>query len=629
MLLGACARRLPVPITASQLAERSNGPALSAYLGQRDASAAVCDLETGGPHLATLDADVRRALMDGLRDGRIAPGLWSECAGRLVRSGDAASGALLLDAAARSYGEVIVDPRIESDPVVQGQLAALHALLQGTSGAVRPHAEAMTALIAELRRAMGNVRLGPVAERYATQLIAGDELSHGMRDGRPIDIAVLDQLSQAREDSTLQRYALRLPDSVLRSEARRRVIRLRIAQSRLPAVRDNAGAVEETLMRLGINAVSLAEHRPVQGTIDARVRTGRSIVVRQDVEHQTATLIGTVDDESSLSVLPQLSLRGALHLDLEGIDEPVTLCDSPEALDPAPCVSPGEVTLDSRLARLEPDGTIRFVDHLSAREALSLGATGDSVVIPVNVDGRPVAALEWGLRFETPNDLVFPGAGTGANGPALQVRVEPLASSRLSFTVSRGDRQYVAVVERDHATTFHVISQGSDGQRGMDGSRGRDGLSGTAGSAAICPTFAATDGKRGDDGSAGEDGGAGESGGDGGNVSVDVVTHGAAADSLVALVRRTILSRGGSGGAGGSGGSGGRGGAGGLGGAGATCVDMAGNTTFLSFGSSGLSGADGRSGFNGMSGSNGRDGHVTISAHIASPPLPRKTPPGR
>jgi hypothetical protein len=50
VLLAACARPV-LPITASQLAERSTGGTLLAYLGQRDASVAVCDLNARGPHL--------------------------------------------------------------------------------------------------------------------------------------------------------------------------------------------------------------------------------------------------------------------------------------------------------------------------------------------------------------------------------------------------------------------------------------------------------------------------------------------------------------------------------------------------------------------------------------------------
>jgi hypothetical protein len=610
LAIAACAR-MPRPVTATQLAERSTGRTLSTYLGQRDASAAVCDLNARGPHLAVVDADVRQGLMDGLRSGRIDPALWRQCAARLIRSTDAESGAVLLDAVARSYRETILNTRIERDQVTRQQLSALQTVLVDEAVDVRPHPRAAADLLQALRAAQQKKRLGPIAQQYATAMIADVETSEGLRGGRPVDIAELDELLRARDDSALRRYASRLPDSSLRSEARHRVIRLRIEESPREAVHANAAAIEERLMRLGVNPIAIAEHAVLRGTLDESL-LARRVVVRQDLDRQTAILVGAVDDEDSVSVLPQVILKGALHLDLDGVDGAVTLCDSPEALDPDPCVPASAVTLDSRLAYLERDGTLRFVDHLTSREALTVAASGDRLVVPVMVSGQRVATIEWELRFETPNELVFGGGGLGSPGPDLRLRLEVLTGGRLSYVVSRGSRQYIAIVERNHAKDFDVISRGGAGERGRDGSSGHDGQSGLPGTSASCPSFAAGNGARGDDGGAGGDGEAGGSGGNGGDVVVDIAARGAAADELVALLRRTVTSRGGAGGPGGSGGKGGRGGAGGSGGAGTTCVDTDGKTTFLPAGQQGFSGTDGRSGFDGLSGSAGRDGRVTV-----------------
>ena len=602
--------RQALPITASQLAERSNGRVLLTYLGQRDASAAVCDLNARGPHLAAIDATVGGELMEGLREGRLAPALWSQCVGQLVRSADPIGAASLLDAVAYSYGQVVIDTRVENDAALHEQLAALQALLIDDSNDAWRRSDSAHKLLTGLNDVGARHRLGPLAQRSAAAVIADLELTNGVRNGARVDIAILDELFRTRDDSTLQQYALRLPDSSLRTEARRRVIRLRVEQSPLAAVRDNAAAVEDTLMRYGVNPVSVTMHPVRDGAVDTSLST-RRVVVRQDLAHQTTTLVGTVDDQPDLSVLPQLSLRGALRIELEGIDGLVTLCDPPEALNPLPCVSESAVSLDSKIAYLERDGTIRFVDHLSTRDALAL-ARGDGVVVPIAVGGKQLATLDLGLRFETPKDLVLTGGGLAANGPDLRVRVEPLAAGRLSYTVARGKREYVAVVEGDHATDFHVITQGTDGTRGRDGAAGQAGMTGTAGMGAICPSSPAGSGGRGGDGGPGEDGGAGGDGGSGGNVTVAVVTLGTPTNDMQSLLRKTVLSQGGAGGSGGTGGSGGRGGDGGPGGAGTTCVDTNGNTTFLSAGSAGFSGSDGRSGFNGIPGSSGRAGRVTI-----------------
>jgi hypothetical protein len=264
------------------------------------------------------------------------------------------------------------------------------------------------------------------------------------------------------------------------------------------------------------------------------------------------------------------------------------------------------------MAYLEGDGSIRFAERITAGESFRLAAQQERFVVPVVVYGQQLTALDWALRFVTPNELVLAGESSGRNGPDLHVRLDVLAAHRLSYTVSDGSRQYIAIVERPYWRDFDVLSQGAGGASGTNGSNGRDGFSGLPGTNASCPSSAGTSGGRGEDGSAGEDGGPGGNGGNGGNVLVEIHAAGEQADELLSLVRWTVASRGGHGGAGGTGGTGGRGGSGGSGGMSATCFDAEGHTTFLSGGSQGLSGNDGRSGMQGMSGFSGRDGVVTV-----------------
>lgn len=560
-LLGACAQHAPRPILATDVAEGRRGASLSAYLGQPDANATVCDLNARGPHVAAVSAKVRDDLVEGLSKGRIAPPLWRQCMDAISRSADGETNAALFDV---------------------------------------------------VRAALAKHRLDSVASRYAAAYVADMEPVRGVRNGHPVTVATLDELLRSEDDSTLAQYANRLPDSSLRVEARRRVIRLRIAASPYAQVRENAAAVEQMLMNTGMNGVDMDAHPLVRGWIDDGFRTARVVLVRQDVERQTSTLVGAFDDDGVVSVLPELSLRGAMHLELQGIERPITLCARPQALDPSPCVLATEVRLGNPMAYLEADGTIRFVERIAAGEAFRLAAQQARFVVPVIVHGQQLAALDWGLRFVTPNDFVLAGVGSGGSGPDLQIRLDVLAANRLSYTVGRGSRPYLAIVERDRWRDFDVVSLGADGSSGLDGSNGRDGFSGLSGTNASCPSFAARDGGRGEDGAAGEDGGPGGNGGDGGSVLVEIHATGAQATELLPLVQSTIASRGGRGGAGGAGGRGGRGGSGGSGGLGTTCFDVDGHTTFLPAGSTGLSGNEGRSGTTGISGSNGRDGRVTV-----------------
>jgi hypothetical protein len=334
------------------------------------------------------------------------------------------------------------------------------------------------------------------------------------------------------------------------------------------------------------------------------------------VWHQKTALLGYADEgvgeKGSISVFPQFELRGKLLVKLDGIDEPVTVCAPAELLDPSPCVSASDVSVDSRVASVGGDGILRFVDQLAPSDAAALAEGGRRVHVPIVVGDRTLTSLDWDLRFEAPKDLAFNGGSSGVNGADLRVRVTSLETGRLVYDVDGNRRSYQAIVERTDGERFHVISRGAEGQRGSDGSSGRDGSSGSMGMSATCPSSAGGDGGRGEDGTAGEDGGSGGAGGNGGSIVIDVVRRGAASDSIPALVRRTVLSEGGAGGAGGSGGRGGRGGQGGTGGMGTTCTDGDGHVSNLPGGSRGLDGLDGRSGFSGMSGAQGSAGRVTI-----------------
>src|ERR1700690_4598407 len=79
LCLAGCATAYPRPMTVQDLARLDTGEALVAYLRQPDASPAVCDPRTAGPHITPLDGGAMSVLVDGLIDGRIDPGLWGRC----------------------------------------------------------------------------------------------------------------------------------------------------------------------------------------------------------------------------------------------------------------------------------------------------------------------------------------------------------------------------------------------------------------------------------------------------------------------------------------------------------------------------------------------------------------------
>src|SRR5262245_4686802 len=319
LIVGACVRS-SLPITATQLAQSRDRSALVAYLGQRDASPTVCDLASDGPHVQALDANVRDELMAALRDSRLAPSLWSNCVGRLIRSADLESARSIYDAVARDYVEMLVGGSVDRDTLAAERLSVMHLLLLSRRGDVAPHTETMGNRLDVLRDRVVRGRLGPVATRYAKEMIADVEIERGTREGRPVDEAVLDELLRARDESTLWQYERRLPDARLRQQAKRRIIRLHIQASRFAEVRQNAVAIEETMMLSGLNAADLREHRPVRGWIDSSTLAMRGVLVRQDLLHRTSALLGYADgvgEKGSISVFPQLQLRTMLRVLLD------------------------------------------------------------------------------------------------------------------------------------------------------------------------------------------------------------------------------------------------------------------------------------------------------------------------
>ena len=612
-LLGiGCKEEFPLPMTAAQFSHYDSGPALMAYLGQRDASPAPCDLGSQGPHLTLITDDTFTALSSGLSDGAVPPKTWRRCVESLARGLKKPDAMKLMDMMGRTYRMLLRNKDLETDPARQRQLATLHEMFIERPAGLGAHRALMDEWVAQLESALAAGRLGPIATKYGEDLLATVELETGSWHGRPVTVATLDGLLAKKSEALLRRFGDRLPDEGMRKQALRRVIRLHIAASEFPEVRDNGATVEEIVMKLGRYPISPIRFPPVGGRLDGARVPIRGVLVRQDVAAQTATLFGYSGDRPGVSVLPELSLRGAVKFDLKGISHPVTLCGPPRDLDPTPCVDAAQVKLGNPMAWLDTDGAFHFTDQVAERDAVELCQGGANFLLPVELGGRTVLTLRWGLWFERPKqNLVFSGEGPGTNGPNLGVTVDNRDPARLVYTVSRHGRPFQAVVEMGDAEGFKVLSVGAQGFAGEGGSPGYDGQAGYDGQSASCPSTSGGSGSPGSNGTGGGPGGPGGPGGNGGDINVQLACAGRACDGVLRLLGETVQSEAGAGGFPGPGGRGGIGGSGGRGGSGTTCYGD--NSSYsLPGGVDGPPGVDGYNGTDGPPGMPGRRGRVAF-----------------
>jgi hypothetical protein len=584
-VLAACGTKFALPMTADQAVQYNSGPALVAYLGQPDASAGICDLEsTSTAHLHGVTADERRALVDGFKDGAISPTVWKKCVKTLERELPPEDRATLVDALLGAYGSLL-DKDLETNPARVERMSTLHKLYLDRGVGVEAHPVAVAALLAEAKERIAKGKLGPIGTRFATELIETAELEHGSWRGRTIDGALLDELAAAGNEITLKRFSERLPSAELRDEARRRIVRIHVALSPFPEVQHGGPELETKILAEGHNAISIAEHPVTRAYFDEHHVVRRDVIVRQHVWQQNATLVGR-DANQKVSVVPELPLRGALMVEVAGISRPITVCADGKELDPSPCVDVKDIAVEGKLVKLDARAVVHVVDNVWLADLLPI-ADRETFQIPVDVAGKPVASLAWYLRFERPENLVFSG-GAGGTGPDLTVRVGDMRGSRTRFDVNYDGRDFLAIVEQPDLAAFRAGSQGGGGSSGSDGT---DGSSGSSGSEC-------GNGGNGGDGTNGGDGG---DGGDGGNVTVQFACSYGACDALSTSLHAAIVSWGGSGGSGGSGRSP------------TTHTDGDNNTVVDDPGcSAGSSGSSGSSGMSGSDGRNGAPGRVTF-----------------
>ena len=635
---------LPLPYTADQLAANNSGFALMHYLGQTDAGVTVCDIETQGPHVRLTKPKDAKALAAGL--ARVAPDRWRSCVDKLLPSLPPPVAEELMAELSGQYRKLLVDKHLDQDAALQARLGALHSLYVNRPDQVPVRKDKMESRMADLRSALTKKRLGPLASQYGEDLLSTVSLEHGTWKGAPVTTATLDGLHQQKDQEALRRIATRLPDAAMRTEALRRLLRLKIAQSPYEEVRADAQGVEERVLRQGSNQVSLSEHQPVRAYVDGTKVPSRQVVMRQQVLQQQVTVLGSAVERGSVSVLPELDLRGALQVDVSGVSRPLTLCAPEKEHNVDPCLPHTAIDIRNPIIYHASGNIFRFVEHLAARDTLTFIGLGHRFPIPLSVSGLAMTGFDWGLRFERPADLVFSGSDGGGAGPNLGITVDHRDATRLVFNTNNAGQEFLSIVEREDAPSYSVVSRGGVGSTGSQGVSGQDGQPGEPGQPAQCPSSSrhyqgqdrpATPGTPGGPGGDGGPGGLGGPGGPGGNIEVRVSCGERPCDAVSTLLQSIVRSSGGAGGAGGGGGFGGSGGPGGIGGAAAICTkrervrrevapdpskgetrprvvwETVESNYTLPAGANGLQGASGARGPSGPDGPPGPDGTVHIA----------------
>jgi hypothetical protein len=609
LLAGACAH-YEYPYARAQLAVDSRAHAADAlvhYLRQPNADPHACDPRQR-PAVAQVDPDVVEAVAEGLGDGRIRGEVAETCLSLALAALPPAE----LAPALASLSRVCL--KVARLPGGAAPLAVLERLLV-LSKPASDHPEALAELARDLANELGHGALPPATQASAQRMVAAYELSQGRWQGQPV---TPERIAAERDEGSLAMFAARLPGAPLRRRAQQELVRRRALASAFAEVREHADEVVARVLASGRNATALSA-TVRRAWFEPRAWQG-SLVVRQHPLEGTATLLARA--RAGVDVAPRLPLRGFLWLEVEGVSQPLTVCQPASALAVDPCLAPEALGVRSPHLRLQDDGDLVLAERTSILETLPWLEREAALRLDVEVGGTH-ARTSLAVAFEGPEPLLFAGGGRGGRGPDVAATVEERAG-HLVVRVRADGRDVTAVLAEADVPRFSVVTRGAAGSAGSDGFRGSDGSRGSSGMSGSC-YGSGTSGETGGRGGRGHDGGAGGPGGAGGDVVVRVSCDATACARVEALARALFHSEGGPGGSGGRGGAGGRGGEGGSGGASTSCSETKSNydytthrtsytttTRSVSAGMSGMRGSDGAKGNDGLGGRPGSPGHVRI-----------------
>ncbi len=603
--------------------ERHSGAHLVVDLRRDPDNVDLCEPNAARSRVGILDREDLEDLMYGLRKQSVELTTWVRCVRPLLTGLPPERAADLLDLMGEEYRSLIRDGRLGENPVLKARFGELHLAFLERPNSAQPHATVMTALLDDLRQALKLKRIGEFAIPWAQELLSTqEEMEQGRWQGVAVTAATLEGFATGADETLLRRLARRLPDPALREQARRVLVRRHLQQSPFPELIGEEGA-ELMLLQTGHYPVPLSRFPPVEVRVDRERFPMRSFRVHQQVSPYLATLTA-YNKEAELPALPEVPLRGKIHIRLTGLARPVSFCGPPRAddidLDATPCVSAVEFTTGQQHVRINRDGVLLFTAEYTEAPAAALATACDALRAPLIVKGTPLLVLSWPLRFLAPpkseRTFVANGQGPpGSPGPDLEILADHGAAARLALHVEGvGLKEpYFMVMERDEASSFRVISRGVPGEKGTPGTAGAPGVAGPDGKAAVCPGGdGEADGFRGGEGDPGGNGEPGGRGGDGGRMRIRVRCGARPCDEVIGMLTRILHSEGAPGGEGGEGGPGGPGGEGGEGGAGTECVvDEAKDgkvwevNKSVSSGKSGHSGTAGRRGRPGPRGQSG------------------------
>lgn len=599
LLLAHCAPKLPLPYTQGQLRadmREHPGYALAHYLGQANADPAVCG--EGHGYQPRMDEQFFDRVFDAFEEGKTDEGHFATCMINLLPRASAQMSSFALTLAARTYIDTL--PEYQESPGALAKMQALLKIISARPAGVQWSKPDLSAFRAQLVHLLTDEEVGGATRAQVAEMLAVVDLETGRHEGEFVTNETIDGIDDI---DILSRFNKRLPSADLRAHARRRIVRIRIADSKYPEVREDAARVERAVMKTGRNPLP-ADVRVLDSEYDTDSGPAVGVFIRQHRPTNTATFLGFSRTQGKISVFPAIELRDRLRFKVPLVESLVTFCAPADELDPSPCIDSSNLRLDNDVAHFDENGSVHFVEHLKIDTAIDLLDDGGYFRLSPGSTTQPYASIDFGLWYESPGSFVQEGSH-GGRGPDLRITVRE-RHGRFIFNVS--GRKFV--VQRGDAGRLQIGSRGGRGRTGSAGMPGMNGSAGMSGSPASC-YGSGTNGGRGGNGTSGGNGGPGGKGGDGGKVLVTFACDGPQCAASRKLLRSMLVSEGGAGGAGGPGGRGGAAGPGGRGGSGTSCTAN-GQTRYQSGGGSGSSGSPGSAGMSGSSGSPGRAGKIII-----------------